>query len=196
MAGPGLVLGARGQMGDDHLHGLQLLVLGGDGAHLIGDLVAFHGDILPLHAVGAGRQRSVPSAHKSLTQLRAAPRTPARAFGAPAPPALPPGSHRVSAGPGPPASPHSEAQTELCLCRSSYCPSHGCHGPVDTRAGRAALVPGEPRTPAACVSALPLPRQPASLKASPFRAEREFQEGPLPVTVLPMGHKSPFHPPW
>lgn len=49
MAGPGLVLGARSQMGDDHLHGLQLLVLGGDGAHLVGDLVAFHGDVLPFH---------------------------------------------------------------------------------------------------------------------------------------------------
>lgn len=49
MAGPGLVLGARRQVGDDHLHGLQLLVLGRDGAHLIGDLVAFHGDVLPFH---------------------------------------------------------------------------------------------------------------------------------------------------
>lgn len=49
MTGPGLVLGAWGQMGDDHLHSLQLLVLGGDGAHLIGDLIAFHGDVLPFH---------------------------------------------------------------------------------------------------------------------------------------------------
>lgn len=49
MAGPGLVLGARCQVSDDHLHGLQLLVLGRDGAHLIGDLVAFHGDVLPFH---------------------------------------------------------------------------------------------------------------------------------------------------
>lgn len=49
VAGPGLVLGAWSQMGDDHLHSLQLLVLGGNGAHLIGDLVAFHGDVLPFH---------------------------------------------------------------------------------------------------------------------------------------------------
>lgn len=49
MAGPGLVLGARCQVSYDHLHGLQLLVLGRDGAHLIGDLVAFHGDVLPFH---------------------------------------------------------------------------------------------------------------------------------------------------
>lgn len=49
VAGPGLVLGARRQVRDDHLHGLQLLVLGRDGAHLIGDLVAFHGDVLPFH---------------------------------------------------------------------------------------------------------------------------------------------------
>lgn len=46
---PGLVLGARCQVSDDHLYGLQLLVLGRDGTHLIGDLVAFHGDVLPLH---------------------------------------------------------------------------------------------------------------------------------------------------
>lgn len=49
MAGPGLVLGARRQVGDDHLHGLQLLVLGRDGTHLVGNLIAFHGDILPFH---------------------------------------------------------------------------------------------------------------------------------------------------
>lgn len=63
VAGPSLVLGARGQMRDDHLHSLQLLVLGGDGAHLIGDLVAFHGDVLPLHAAGQGdsTQRLAPS---------------------------------------------------------------------------------------------------------------------------------------
>lgn len=49
MSGPGLVLGAWRQVGDDHLHSLQFLILGWDGAHLIGDLVAFHGDIFPLH---------------------------------------------------------------------------------------------------------------------------------------------------
>lgn len=49
MAGPGFMLGARRQVGNDHLHGLYLLVLGRDGAHLVGDLVAFHWDILPFH---------------------------------------------------------------------------------------------------------------------------------------------------
>lgn len=49
MPGPGLVLGAWCQVGYDHFHSLQLLVLGWDGAHLIGDLVAFHRDILPFH---------------------------------------------------------------------------------------------------------------------------------------------------
>lgn len=49
MARPGLVLGARRQVGDDHLHSLQLLVLGWDGAHLIGDLITFHRDVLPFH---------------------------------------------------------------------------------------------------------------------------------------------------
>lgn len=49
MSGPSLMLGARCQVGDDDLHSLQLLILGWDGAHLIGDLVAFHWDILPFH---------------------------------------------------------------------------------------------------------------------------------------------------
>lgn len=49
MARPGLMLGARRQVGDDHFHGLELLVLGRDGAHLVGDLVAFHWDVLPFH---------------------------------------------------------------------------------------------------------------------------------------------------
>lgn len=43
------MFGAWRQMGDDHLDGLQLLVLGWDGAHLVGDLVAFHRDVLPFH---------------------------------------------------------------------------------------------------------------------------------------------------
>lgn len=54
VAGPGLVLGARRQVGDDHLHGLQLLVLGRDGTHLVGDLVAFHRHVLPFHTAGWG----------------------------------------------------------------------------------------------------------------------------------------------
>lgn len=47
--GPGLVLGPWCQVGDDHLHSLQLLILGRDRAHLIGDLVAFHRNILPFY---------------------------------------------------------------------------------------------------------------------------------------------------
>lgn len=43
------MLGPWCQVGDDHLHSLQFLVLGRDRAHLIGDLVAFHRDILPFH---------------------------------------------------------------------------------------------------------------------------------------------------
>lgn len=46
MPRPRLVLGARGQVSDHHLHCLQLLVLGRDGAHLVGDLVACHGNVL------------------------------------------------------------------------------------------------------------------------------------------------------
>lgn len=50
--GPGLVLGPWCQVGDDHLHSLQLLILGRDRAHLIGDLVAFHRNILPFYTAG------------------------------------------------------------------------------------------------------------------------------------------------
>lgn len=49
MPGPGLMLGSWCQVGDDHLYSLQFLVLGRDRAHLIGDLVAFHRNILPFH---------------------------------------------------------------------------------------------------------------------------------------------------
>lgn len=49
MPGPGLMFGAWCQVGYDYFHSLQLLILGWDGAHLIGDLVAFHRDILPFH---------------------------------------------------------------------------------------------------------------------------------------------------
>lgn len=49
MAGPGLMLGAGRQVRNHHLHGLGLLVLGRDGTHLVGDLIAFHRDILPFH---------------------------------------------------------------------------------------------------------------------------------------------------
>ena len=49
MPGPGLMLRPWCQVGDDHLYSLQFLILGRDRAHLIGDLVAFHGNILPFH---------------------------------------------------------------------------------------------------------------------------------------------------
>lgn len=77
VAGPGLVLGARRQVGDDHLHGLQLLVLGRDGTHLVGDLVAFHRHVLPFHAAGWGEALS---AH---TQPSRAVHSPCRSEGHP-----------------------------------------------------------------------------------------------------------------
>lgn len=46
------MLGPRVQVGDHHVHGLELLVLGGDGTHLVGDLVPFHGHVLALDAAG------------------------------------------------------------------------------------------------------------------------------------------------
>lgn len=52
LTGPGLMLGPWVQVGDHHVHGLELLVLGGDGTHLVGDLVPFHGHILALDAAG------------------------------------------------------------------------------------------------------------------------------------------------
>lgn len=48
MAAPGLVLGARFQMGDGDLHSLDLLVFGRDGAQFVAHLVALHWDILAL----------------------------------------------------------------------------------------------------------------------------------------------------
>ena len=54
LAGPRLVGSVWGQLGEHHLHGLELLVLGRDRAHLVGHLVAFHRHVLPLDA-GAGR---------------------------------------------------------------------------------------------------------------------------------------------
>lgn len=52
LARPCLVGRVGGQLGEHHLYGLKLLVLGWDGAHLVGHLIAFHGDILPLDAGG------------------------------------------------------------------------------------------------------------------------------------------------
>lgn len=49
---PGLVLGSWGEVGNHDLHGLKLLVLRRNGAHLVGDLVACHGNILAFNAVG------------------------------------------------------------------------------------------------------------------------------------------------
>lgn len=48
LAGPRLVGSVWGQLGEHHLHSLELLVLGRDRAHLVGHLVAFHRHVLPL----------------------------------------------------------------------------------------------------------------------------------------------------
>ena len=58
MPGPGLMLGAWCQVGDDHLDSLQFLILGRDRAHLIGDLVAFHWNIFPFHTAGEKERSS------------------------------------------------------------------------------------------------------------------------------------------
>lgn len=52
LPGPRLVGSVWGQLGEHHLHGLELLVLGWDGAHLVGHLVTLHGDVVPLDAGG------------------------------------------------------------------------------------------------------------------------------------------------
>lgn len=104
VAGPGLVLGAWSQMGDDHLHGLQLLVLGGNGAHLIGDLVAFHGDVLPFHTAGVRRQHSVPALSKD--------RSPCWSEG-----------HPISVAPF--VSPDKEAETRLRPSRAPHSQLNG-----------------------------------------------------------------------
>jgi hypothetical protein len=49
MPGQGFVLGAQHQVSDNHLYSLQLPIFGRDGAHLIGDLLTFHWNILPFH---------------------------------------------------------------------------------------------------------------------------------------------------
>lgn len=58
MPGPGLMLGAWCQVGNDHLYSLQFLILGRDRAHLIGDLVAFHWNIFPFHTAGEKERSS------------------------------------------------------------------------------------------------------------------------------------------
>lgn len=46
---PGLMLAAWFQVGDVHLHRLDLLVFGRNGADLVGHLVSFHRDVLALN---------------------------------------------------------------------------------------------------------------------------------------------------
>lgn len=48
VAAPGLVLGARFEVGDGDLHSLDLLVFGRDGAQFVAHLVALHRDVLTL----------------------------------------------------------------------------------------------------------------------------------------------------
>lgn len=77
MSRPGLMLGAWCQVGDNDFHSLQLLILGRDGAHLIGDLVAFHWDILPFHTTGAQIKQSVLTPGQGSLSQDATPKTPA-----------------------------------------------------------------------------------------------------------------------
>lgn len=56
------MLGPWCQVSNDHLYSLQFLILGRDRAHLIGDLVAFHRNILPFHT--AGEKRAVVRAEE------------------------------------------------------------------------------------------------------------------------------------
>lgn len=42
------MLGSWGQVGDDNLHCLDLLVLGGDGTDFVRDLVTFHGHVFSI----------------------------------------------------------------------------------------------------------------------------------------------------
>lgn len=51
---PGLVFGSRVEVGYGHLHRLDLLIFGRDGADFVAHLVAFHRHIL---ALNAGRER-------------------------------------------------------------------------------------------------------------------------------------------
>ena len=56
LPGPGLVLGSWVQVGDHHLHCLDLLVLGRDGAHLVRDFISFHGHVFPINTVRGDRE--------------------------------------------------------------------------------------------------------------------------------------------
>lgn len=53
---PGLVFGSRLEVGYGHLHCLDLLMFGRDGAELVGHLVAFNRHILALDAGGGGKK--------------------------------------------------------------------------------------------------------------------------------------------
>lgn len=46
------MFGSRVQMGDGHLHRLDLLIFGRDGADFVAHLVAFHRHVLALDAGG------------------------------------------------------------------------------------------------------------------------------------------------
>lgn len=49
LARPCLVGGVGSQLGEHHLHSLELLILGWDGTHLVGHLISFHGNVFPLN---------------------------------------------------------------------------------------------------------------------------------------------------
>lgn len=50
------MLGARVEVCDQHVHRLDLLVLGGDGTHFVRDLVPFHRHVLSLDAANQSRK--------------------------------------------------------------------------------------------------------------------------------------------
>lgn len=61
---PGLVFGARLEVGYGHLHRLDLLVFGRDGADFVAHLVTFHRHILALDAGGEGKKEKGGSKRK------------------------------------------------------------------------------------------------------------------------------------
>lgn len=63
------MLGARVQVGDDHLDCLDLLVLGRDGTHLVRDLISFHRHILSLDVRDVDKDvlSSMSGAYESMT---------------------------------------------------------------------------------------------------------------------------------
>lgn len=66
VATPGLMLGSWFEVGDGHLHRLDLLMFGREGADLVGHFVAFDRNVLSLNAAGGEKKRKHTS-ERSLT---------------------------------------------------------------------------------------------------------------------------------